>query len=404
MFFVLEKHAFFSDLIMEEFLSFFRETMTRKYKNLLDKELKTAEIKEGLIYAVDCIDTVIEVLRGSKTVPIAKNCLMTGSTAEISFKTKSAAKQATGLRFSEAQADAILEMKMQRLVGLELDMLQSDLEKARKNIKTYEDLLNNKEKMTSKMRSDMLEMKCRFNTKRRTELIDADSIALKKPEIKEEKVTALVNRFGYIKLIDAATFSRNKNNAVAEYRYICDVMSTGKVFILTDAGKCYQIKAQSIPIGRYNDKGAAIEQLTEKTSEENIVGVVSNLNEKGKVLMATAGGYVKRIAVSEFSTSRKTTEATNLADGDKLIFAGEIFEKCTAILITENKLCVCFDPESLGLLKRNSQGMTGIKLEKGDAVNAVILSSGDEFLYDGHKFSLSNIKTNKRGSKGKELQ
>ena len=123
--------------ILTEFVDFYRETMTRKYKNLLAREKKSAEVKEGLITAVDCIDTIIEVFRGSTVVPMAKKCLMKGITDGIKFKTKRCEKIAKSFCFTEIQADAILEMKLQKLIGLEMTTLMKELDKCKKNIELY---------------------------------------------------------------------------------------------------------------------------------------------------------------------------------------------------------------------------------------------------------------------------
>lgn len=388
--------------IITEFLDFYRETMTRKYKTLLDREKKSAEVREGLMTAVDCIDTIIEVFRGSTVVAMAKKCLTKGVTDGIKFKTKTAEKQAKKFCFTDLQADAILEMKMQKLIGLEMSILEKELAKAKKNIEVYSGLLSSKVKMNHKMKADMLEIKDKYAKKRKTEIVDAEAIVIKKPEIKEEKVYALVNRFGYIKLVDEATYERNKENIPSDHRYVCEVMNTGKLYVFTEGGKCHQIKAMSVPMGRYNDKGVPLEQVSALTTDEVAVAVISDYKPKEKLLFVTRKGYVKRVAISEFDTTRKTTDATKLSKDDSILFVAPIKDKKTVVLVSEQNFCVAFDLSSVSLLKKATVGIVGIKVSEKDSISyATVLGEEDEFVVNEKRYALSKLDTGKRGTKGK---
>ena len=389
--------------IITEFLEFYRETMTRKYKTLLDREKKATEVREGLMTAVDCIDTVIEVFRGSTVVAMAKKCLTKGVTDGIKFKTKTAEKQAKKFCFTELQADAILEMKMQKLIGLEMSILEKELAKAKKNIEVYSGLLSSKVKMNHKMKADMLEIKERYAKKRKTEIVDAEAIVIKKPEIKEEKVYALVNRFGYIKLVDEATYERNKENIPSDYRYVCEVMNTGKLYIFTEGGKCHQIKAMSVPMGRYNDKGVPLEQVSAFTTDEVAVAVVSDYKPKEKLLFVTRKGYVKRVVISEFDTTRKTTDATKLSKEDSVFAVLPIKEKKSVVIISKQKLCVSFELSSVCLLKKATVGVVGMKFDKNDEVDFVTTTPDGNFDYNNKRYNLDKLNAGKRATKGKKI-
>ncbi len=390
--------------ILTEFVDFYRETMTRKYKNLLAREKKSAEVKEGLITAVDCIDTIIEVFRGSSVVSVAKKCLMKGITDGIKFKTKRCEKIAKSFCFTEIQADAILDMKLQKLIGLEMTTLIKELDKCKKNIELYGGLLSSKTKMNNKMKSDLLEIKKKYAVKRKTEILDAEAIVLKKPEIKEEKVYALVNRFGYIKLVDEGTFERNKENVNKDYRYICEVMNTGKLYVFTRGGKCHQIKAMSVPMGRYNDKGVPLEQLSGLTMGEEVICVISDYKPKEKLLFVTDSGLVKRVSLSEFDTSRRSTDSTKLADGDSVIFVGVIKEKQSVVLVSEKRMCVIFDCASAKLLKKNSVGVIGMKLDKNDRVEyAAVTGEDGAFTFEEKQYNANAVDAGKRATRGKLL-
>ncbi len=389
--------------ILTEFLNFYRDTMLRKYKNLLDREKKSAEVKEGLIKAVDCIDTIIEVFRGSTVVPMAKKCLTNGVTEGIKFKTKTAEKQAKTFRFTSLQAEAILDMKLQKLIGLEMTTLMKELEKCKKNIELYSGLLNSKTKMSNKMKSDMLELKKKYSVPRKTTLTDAEAIVLKKPEIKEEKVYALVNRFGYIKLVDEATYERNKENIATDYRYICPVMNTGKLYVFTAGGRCHQIKAMSVPMGRYNDKGVPLEQVSGLGNDEEAICVVPDGNLKQKLLFVTEGGLVKRVALAELDSTRRSTDSSKLAEGDRLIYVGFITDKQSVVMVSGKSLAVAFDCASVKLLKKNSAGIIGMKFDKGDrAVFATVTDEDGGFTYEGKHYTLSSLDLGKRATKGKK--
>jgi DNA gyrase subunit A len=391
--------------IITEFLDFYRETMTRKYKTLLDREKKAAEVREGLMTAVDCIDTIIEVFRGSTVVAMAKKCLTKGVTDGIKFKTKTAEKQAKKFCFTELQADAILEMKMQKLIGLEMSILEKELAKAKKNIEVYSGLLSSKVKMNHKMKADMLEIKDKYAKKRKTEIVDAEAIVIKKPEIKEEKVYALVNRFGYIKLVDEATYERNKENILSDYRYVCEVMNMGKLYIFTEGGKCHQVKAMSVPMGRYNDKGVPLEQVSALTTNEIAVAVISDYKPKEKLLFVTRKGYVKRVAISEFDTTRKTTDATKLGKDDSVLCVASIKDKKTVVLVSEQNFCVAFDLSSISLLKKATVGIIGMKVSEKDNISyATVLGEEDEFVVNEKRYTLSKLDTGKRGTKGKLIR
>jgi len=390
--------------MIAEFLDFYRSTQLRKYKNLLDKEKKAAEVRDGLIKAVDCIDAIIETLRGSDTVAQVKACFMKGVTVGIRFRTKASEKIASKFCFTEIQADAILEMRMQKLIGLEMDVLVKELAKCRKNIETYSGYIGSKTKLNNKLRSDMLAIKEKYAVKRKTEIIDGEAIVIQKPEIKEEKVYALINRFGYIKLVDTATYERNAESIPNDYRFVCEVMNTGKLYVFTEEGKCHQIKAMSVPTGRYNDKGVPLESVSALTTQENVISVVSDLRPREKLLFATRSGMVKRVQISEFATTRRTTEATKLAPDDALTAVLPLSGKGDILLITKDRFCVSFEQGSIGVLKRSALGVIGIKLNVSDAVASVCVADDQgNFIFDGESRSLKKTDAGKRGTKGKQI-
>lgn len=386
--------------IIGEFLEFYRETLTRKYKSLLETEKKRAEIKEGLIKAVDVIDTIIEILRGSIKVDMAKNCLMNGDIAGIKFKTKTAEREAKKLCFTEIQADAILAMQLQKLIGLELDALTKEYNAHLKNINEYTAILNSKTKMSNKMRAEMLDIKKKYAKPRKTDIIDAAPIVIKAPEVKPEKMYALVNRFGYIKLITEDTYNRNAENIAKDYKFCAELMNNGTLYLFTAEGKCHMAKATSIPAGKMNEKGVPMETISALSSGENVIAVLSDINPKAKLLFGTTNGMVKLVPISEFAVSRRTIDSTKLVN-DTLLIVQPVKDE-NVVMVSKSGQAVIFAASGVSTMKRNSVGIIGMKFDSKDAVNAIYVTTTDSIEHEGKTYAIKTI-TGKRGSKGKPL-
>ena len=181
-------------------------------------------------------------------------------------------------------------------------------------------------------------------------------------------------------------------------------MNAGKLYVFTAEGKCHQIKALSVPVGRYSDKGVPLESVSALTQQEKVVSVVSDLKARDTLLFATINGLVKKVLVSEFNTSRKTTDATKLGKDDLLVAAAPLSGRGDIVLITKDRFCVAFEQGSISALKRGSLGVTGIKLNKGDEV--VFAGAADRngrFTFDGKEYSLAGLDAGRRATKGKVL-
>ena len=196
--------------IIEHHIDFQFELATRKYKNLLEKEEKKREIQEGLIRACDVIDLIIEILRGSKSREQVKACLVEGNTEDIKFKTEKSRKMASKLAFTEPQANAILDMRLYRLIGLEIEVLMKEHEETLKNIARYEDILNNYDSMASVIMKELDSYKKEFGRPRRTMLENAEQVVLEEQKIEEMPVVFLMDRFGYVRTVDEVIYERNK--------------------------------------------------------------------------------------------------------------------------------------------------------------------------------------------------
>ena len=196
--------------IIEHHVDFQFELATRKYTTLLEKEQEKSEVQEGLIKACDVIDLIIEILRGSKSVKDAKACLINGVTDNITFKSPRSKKMAALLRFTERQAAAILEMRLYRLIGLEIEALIREHEETLKNIARYEDILNNYDSMAGVIIEDLDRFKKEYGRKRRTSIENAAEAVFEEKKIEEQEVVFLMDRFGYAKTVDVSVYERNK--------------------------------------------------------------------------------------------------------------------------------------------------------------------------------------------------
>ena len=188
--------------IIEHHVDFQFEVTTRKYNTLLSKEKEKQEIQEGLIKACDVIDLIIEILRGSKNREQVKNCLVNGATEGIRFRTKTSEKQAKKLGFTEKQATAILDMRLYKLIGLEIEALTKEHEETLKKIAQYEDILNHYHSMAAVIIKELKAVKKAYGKPRKTQIENAKEAVYEEKKIEEAEVVFLMDRFGYAKTVE----------------------------------------------------------------------------------------------------------------------------------------------------------------------------------------------------------
>ena len=258
--------------IIEHHVDFQFEVATRKYTSLLKKEQENQEIQEGLIRACDVIDLIIEILRGSKSREQVKNCLVNGETEGIKFKTKTSMRQAAKLHFTERQAAAILDMRLYKLIGLEIETLMAEHEETLKKIASYEDILNNYDSMAAVIMEDLKKIKKEYSHPRKTAIENAAEIVYEEKKIEETQVVFLMDRFGYARTVDTAVYERNKETADAENKYVFTCMNTDKICVFTDSGKMHTVKVLDLPYGKFRDKGTPVDNVSNYDSKtEQIV-------------------------------------------------------------------------------------------------------------------------------------
>ena len=391
--------------IIEHHVDFQFELATRKYKTLLAKEREKSEVQEGLIKACDVIDLIIEILRGSKSVKDARACLVNGVTDNITFKSNISKKMAALLRFTERQATAILEMRLYRLIGLEIEALIAEHEQTLKNIARYEDILNNYDSMAGVIIEELDAFKKEYARKRRTVVENAEEAVFEEKKIEEQEVVFLMDRFGYSRTVDTSVYERNKEAADSENKYIVHCMNTGKLCIFTDSGRMHQVKVLDVPYGRFRDKGTPIDNVSNySTSEEQIVMVCDAEQMRfATLLFATAQGMVKKVEGAEFQVAKRTIAATKLQEEDALIAVKVVNDSQNIVLQTKNGYFLRFPAADVPVKKKAAIGVRGIRLQKKDELeNVYLFEEGTETKvpYGEKEVTLNRLKAARRDGQG----
>ena len=418
--------------IIKHHVDFHVELTSRKYKTLLASKLSEKEIKEGLIRACDCIDLIIEILRGSKNLKMAKDCLINGNCEGIKFKSQESRLEASKLNFTEKQATAILEMILYKLIGLEIDALKKEYEDCLQKIAEYKDILENKSSMMKLIKKDLRDIKKEFAVERRTLIENSSKAVFVEKEIGEQEVVFIMDRFGYAKTIDTAAYERNQTAILNDFKYVFTCMNTDKIVIFTDNGLMHQIKLMSIPFtNKFRDKGVPIDNLGNyDSSGERIIFLSTAKKLEGKkLLFVTKLGMLKIVDTKEFDASKKTIAATKLLENDLI---AEIYETDVKVesfskfnldgsiseenLIVSDKLLILqtqdgfflkFRLDSIPEKKKNAVGVRGIKLGKDDSISDVyMINESDELSieYAGKSVNLTSMKTSHRDAKGTKIK
>ena len=391
--------------IIEHHVDFQFELATRKYQTLLAKEKEKSEVQEGLIKACDVIDLIIEILRGSKSVKDARACLVNGVTDNIKFKSNISKKMAALLRFTERQATAILEMRLYRLIGLEIEALRAEHEQTLQNIARFEDILNNYDSMAGVIMEELDGFKKAYARKRRTVIENAEEAVYEEKKIEEQEVVFLMDRFGYARTVDTSVYERNKEAADSENRYVVHCMNTGKLCIFTDTGRMHQVKVLDVPYGRFRDKGVPIDNVSNySTGDEQIIMVCDAEQMRfAYLLFATAQGMIKKVEGTEFQVTKRTIAATKLQVGVALIAVKVVNDSQQTVLQTSNGYFLRFPAAEIPVKKKAAVGVRGIRLQKKDELeNVYLFEEGTEtkIHYNEKEVTLNRLKQAKRDGAG----
>ena len=395
--------------ILKNYIEFQYEITTKKYNILLNKELEKKEIQEGLIKAVDVIDLIIAILRGSKNLAQAKKCLINGDTTGITFKVKSLEKDAKKLSFTEKQAQAILDMRLYKLIGLEIEALLKDNETTLKNIAEYENILKNHKNMDKLFIKDLEKIKKEFALKRRTHIEDAKEAVYVEEEVASEEVIFVMDKFGYCKLLDRGTFDKNAENIETENKYVFPIMNTDKVCIFSNKGILYKIKAMDLPMSKLRDKGVPVDNLTkfDSGSEEILLALSEDSMQGSYILMLTKNGYIKKVSSTEFKTNNKQVASTKLNDDDVLVGVKLLDARIkTDICVSSSAgYALKFNVSEVNEFKKSTRGEKAITLGYNEFVeNLYILSETGIGIINGKELNLSKVRLSHRGYKGQKIK
>ena len=362
--------------ILENYVEFQKEVITRRTVFDLNKAEARAHILEGLKIALDNIDEVISIIRNSKTSEIAKNMLI------------------ERFDLSEKQCQAILEMRLRRLTGLERDKIEDEYNELMKQIEYLQSILASEEKLISVIKDELIEIKTKYSDERRSKIekilneIDIEDL------IQEEDVVITLTNSGYVKRISADTYSAQRRGgkgiqamATKEDDFVENVMITSThsdVLFFTNKGRVYKLRAYEIPDAGRQAKGTNLINLIAIESDEKIQTVLTVTDDKkeGFLFMGTKQGIVKKTQISEFKNLRKNgLIAISLKDGDELLKVKNTYGDANIMVVTQNGYAVKFNEKNVRSMGRTASGVKAINLKDDDiAVCMDIAVDGEELL------------------------
>jgi len=388
--------------MIQHFLDHRMDVLIRRTKYELDAAEKRAHILEGYIIALDNIDEVIETIKKSKDVETAKNNLM------------------KKFKLSEIQAKAILDMRLQRLTGLERKKIEDEYKETIKLIEKLRGILDNERTRKKIIKEELLVLKEKYGDERRTEIIkDYKEFSLE-DTIAEEDVVVTISHGGFIKRFPVSGYRRQgrggkgvtgvgtKEDDFIEHMFVASTHQY--ILFFTDKGKCYWLKVHEVPEGGRTAKGRSIVNLLDKDKDDNITAFVAvkEFREDQFLIMATEKGTIKKTVLSAYGNVRKGgINAINLAAGDKLIEVKMTDGKNDIVIGTSNGFAIRFNEKDVRDMGRTATGVRGVRLGKGDrAVGLLVIRSDKATVLVvtekgyGKRSDIEDYRITKRGGKG----
>ena len=386
--------------ILDEYLKHQKEVVTRRTRFDLRKAEERAHILEGYVIALDNIDEVIKVIRSAYND--AKEKLM------IRFS------------LSEAQAQAILDMRLARLQGLEREKIEEELAELRKRIAYFKELLADEKKLMGVIKDELLEIKKKYGDKRRTKLVNGDGELDEEALIDEEDVAITLTHMGYIKRVPENTYKAQRRGGkgilgltTRDSDFVKDLIITSThddLLFFTDMGKVYKMKGYEVPEASRTAKGTPVINFLNLNSGEKVSAVipVKEFSQENYLVMITRNGTIKKTPMSEFDSIRKNgLIAINLKDGDKLISVSQSNGDENIYVITKLGKAIAFNENDVRSMGRNAAGVRAINLDYGDEVvsmeldidgtREMLVVSENGF---GKRTSLDEYRLQTRGGKG----
>lgn len=357
--------------ILKVFVDFRHEIIIRRTKFDLDKAKKRAHILEGLIKAIDVIDEIIRIIRASKTVDEARNTLM------------------TTFGFSEAQASAIVEMKLRQLTGLEREKLQAEYDELEKFIAWCNDVLANPAMQMQIIKNETMELKAKYGDERRSKIVPNAEEFNPEDFYADDDEVITISHFGYIKRTPLAEYKTQNRGGVGmkgtatrdedfiEHLYVANMHST--MLFFTEQGKCFWLKVYEVPEGSRSSKGRAIQNVLSIPDDKikAIINVRTLTDEEyinsHFIILATKEGIIKKTSLEAYSRPRaKGVNAVNVREGDELLEAILTDGKSEVLIASRNGRCVRFDETDARPLGRTATGVRGINLDEDDYVIGMV--------------------------------
>ena len=359
--------------ILDEYLAFQEEVIVRRTRYDLKKAQERAHLLEGLLIAQDNIDEVIRIIRQS--YDDAKDNLM------------------ARFGLSEVQAQAILDMQLKRLQGLEKEKLEAEYQELERKIAYYQEILSDENKVKAVLKDELLEIREKYGDDRLTEIQDVEDDIDIEDLIEEEECCYTLSSLGYIKRLPTSTYRSQKRGGrgvtaqtLKEEDYVKSlfVASTHDYLLFfSNTGKVHRRKGYRIPEAGRTARGTAIVNVLPLEAGETVTAMLHTRDmEEGFLMMVTRGGTVKRLALSAINTNRKAgIKALTLDEGDELIAAFKTTGEDRVILATEQGMAICFDETDVRPMGRDAAGVRGIRLEPGDrVVGAAVAENGKDLL------------------------
>ena len=387
--------------VLEHYLSHQVDVVTRRTKYDLDKAEARAHLLEGLLKALDVIDEVIARIRASKTVADAKESL-------IEF-----------LEIDDAQAQAIVDMRLRALAALERQKIEDEYNELQKQIEEFKAILADPKKLLGVIKEEITVISDKFGNDRRTSIgVDYSEISMEDLVPKENTVLAMTS-LGYIKRMSVDNFTAQnrggkgiKGITTIQDDYIEDLLmctTHSYVMFFTNMGRAYSLKAYEIPESSRNARGIAIVNLLQLQPDEHITATIpiNEIDDDKYLFMVTKTGIIKKTKLYEYRNIRKTgLIAINLKDGDELIEVKQTTDKEEEYLITKYGMCIHFKDTDVRPTGRSSMGVIGMNLDDGDEIVGMQLKSqGDSLLIVtengmGKRTDISEFNLQRRGGKG----
>lgn len=373
---------------LEYHISFLFEINTRKYTTMLAKEKEKAEVQEGLIKAIDVLDAVIETIRGSRTKTEAKECLMTGNVDNIKYRIAEDKKIAKTFDFTELQADAILDMRLSRLIGLELEALKKENEKTKQNIEKYIKILSDKKYMKKVIKDDLESIIKEYGQPRKTSIKNIEKAVIKKEAPKAFKEVVLMDKFGYVRAVSDTVYEKNKEAADSESKWVIPVMSDDKVVFITENGIMHTVPANKIPFGKFRDKSIPVDNVSTLDTTTDLIlyaeamrdmagetaggAAGETVSSKNVYVIVTNLGGVKKLPGAEFSVKSKNTKYIKLKDGEVCTDFVKVEKgEPEIVLVSEAGRFLRFSAADIPEKKRGAGTVAGIAMKDGEKLSDV---------------------------------